>query len=332
MNKSALYNKLSDGLWHSGQDLADHFEVSRTVIWKQIDKLRASGVAVESGKGKGYRLQVSAPVLFSKDRVQSMLASELNRKAILVETYETVTSTNDICMERVSDRTEGNDEASFLILADHQTLGRGRRGKSWISPYGSSVYMSLSQRFEAGAASLSGLSLVVGIAVAQAIEKISGSTAVGLKWPNDIYVNQKKLGGILLEVKGDLSGPCYAIIGIGVNVVVPKAEVSKIDQPYTTLAEAYPKVDWDKNQLVAEIVLTLRELLNEFVESGFDVFQSRWQKRDIFLGRQVVLTISDQVQVQGEYHGVDAKGMLSLQTEQGIKTYAGGEVSLRGLH
>ena len=197
----ALLSILSDGEYHSGDALGRRLGVSRTAIWKQLKKIGDLGVVLESVKGKGYRLPGGLDLLDPATINKSLtpLASEM---LSTLDVFEVVDSTNVIALSRAMEGAHG-----YLCTAEQQTAGKGRRGKVWASPYASSLYISAVWEFPSGAAALEGLSLAVGVAVVDALTQ-AGLENVQLKWPNDILCGGRKLAGILLEVAGDLSGPC----------------------------------------------------------------------------------------------------------------------------
>ncbi|HSJ49279.1 MAG TPA: biotin--[acetyl-CoA-carboxylase] ligase, partial [Gammaproteobacteria bacterium] len=165
-----------------------------------------------------------------------------------------------------------------VCLAERQTRGKGRRGRNWVSPYGTNLYLSLSWRFESGLSALAGLSLVVGISLIRALQQL-GVEGAGLKWPNDIYLQGAKLAGVLIEVSGESAGPCSAVIGIGVNVAMPEQQGRHIDQRWTDLrAHGIPVA---RNQLAAALLEQLLPALAEFARHGMQPFQEEWQRPDL---------------------------------------------------
>lgn len=164
--------------------------------------------------------------------------------------------------------------APFLVLAEQQTAGRGRRGRKWVSPYAQNVYYSLILRIESGLSQLEGLSLVVGLAVMRALRE-SGVQGAALKWPNDVLVGQKKIAGILLELVGDPADICHVVIGIGINVNMRKAD--EVDQQWTSVQlETGSPVD--RNALVAKLSMQLQAYLERHKTNGFVSLQEEWSK------------------------------------------------------
>lgn len=307
---------LADGAFHSGEELGQLLGVSRTAVWKQLQKLDVYGLTVDSVKGKGYRL--ARPLdLLSVEAIRQRLDAEAG--AVLSLNYCVCTdSTSSRAMAAAQDDAHGQ-----VFLAEQQSAGRGRRGRAWVSPFAANVYLSLVWRFAGGAAAISGLSLAVGVACARALSHC-GLQGVSLKWPNDLLLNQQKLGGILLEMTGDAAGPCQVIVGVGINVDMPPAAV--IDQPWTDLASAGLRVR--RSELVAQLLNQLVQLLNDFSDRGFGAFRTEWQALDAFRGQPVAL-IAGTAERRGIARGVDDSGALLLETDQGLQAVHGGELSLR---
>jgi BirA family biotin operon repressor/biotin-[acetyl-CoA-carboxylase] ligase len=208
-------------------------------------------------------------------------------------------------------------------------MGRGRRGKNWVSPFAANLYLSIVWDFDQGASALQGLSLAVGVAVSRALKDLNVRD-VGLKWPNDIYINNKKLGGILLEMVGDPTGQCTVIIGIGINHCMPEQSGQEIDQAWTDLSTVTCK-SVSRNSLAAFIVNHCFDVLDDYQQKGFACYQDEWQAMDAFKGIQAVVSTANQSTV-GSPVGVDEFGALKMKLASGeIKTFIGGELSLRAL-
>ncbi|MCF5051115.1 biotin--[acetyl-CoA-carboxylase] ligase, partial [Pseudomonas syringae] len=201
---------------------------------------------------------------------------------------------------------------------------RGRRGRRWVSPFAQNLYYSLVLRIDGGLRQLEGLSLVVGLAVMQALRE-SGVQGASLKWPNDVLVGQKKIAGILLELVGDPADICHVVLGIGVNVNMQKAD--EVDQQWTSVQlETGSPVD--RNRLVAQLGLQLQHYLDRHRVAGFTALQEEWEQNHAWQGRAVSL-IAGVNQVDGVVLGVDPQGALRLSVDGVEKIYSGGELSLR---
>ncbi|MCY1291294.1 Bifunctional ligase/repressor BirA [compost metagenome] len=214
------------------------------------------------------------------------------------------------------------------MLAESQSAGRGRRGRSWVSPFAESLYYSLVLRLDGGAGQLEGLSLVVGLAVLQALRD-SGMTSIGLKWPNDLLVSGRKIAGILLELSGDPADVCHVVIGIGINANMREVDRA-IDQPWTSLALELGGL-CDRTALAMRMNRCLHEYLSAHQARGFAALRDEWEANHLWQQRHVVLTSGAQ-QIEGVVLGIDQRGALRLQTKSGEQCFSGGEISLRLQH
>ncbi|WP_455201908.1 bifunctional biotin--[acetyl-CoA-carboxylase] ligase/biotin operon repressor BirA [Kaarinaea lacus] len=312
---------LADGQFHSGQELADHMGLSRSGVWKQIQNLQVKGVEVYAVQGKGYRL--SQPVeLLSKEQIQNEIAARITDFSGDISVLWETESTNQYL-------TQSSAKAAvsgMTCLAEWQSAGRGRRGRSWVSPLGGNIYLSQLWRFNSGPAQLSGLSLAAAVAVVKVIHQF-GATGAGLKWPNDILIDGQKLAGILLEINGESNGPSNVIVGIGINVRLPESSLQEIDQPVTSL-EAVLGHKIQRNQFVAKLVCELFEVYQEFNERGFSSFIDQWLDLDVYLNQKVNLNLPTG-NISGINRGVDSSGALQVEHGGQVYCYQSGELSLR---
>jgi BirA family biotin operon repressor/biotin-[acetyl-CoA-carboxylase] ligase len=326
MPRSILLPLLADGEFRSGQDLAEALGVSRTAVWKQVNKLAAeTGLLVESVRGRGYRIPGGLDLLDS-DRVSVALSPQAAGLLSSLELLESVDSTNAEALRRA----EAGCAAGLVCSAEQQTAGRGRRGRQWVSPFASNLYVSLLWEFDEGAAALEGLSLAVGVAVARALAT-SGLPAVQLKWPNDILHEGAKLGGVLLEMVGDAAGVCQVVIGVGLNVAMPAEAAAGIDQDWTDIQTLSGGAHPGRNALLAALLNELLPLAAGFEATGFSAWRDGWQALDAFDGESVVLQAGSK-KLAGIARGVDERGALVLETAQGRQTVYGGEITLRSSH
>jgi BirA family transcriptional regulator, biotin operon repressor / biotin---[acetyl-CoA-carboxylase] ligase len=322
MPKTILLPMLADGEFHSGQDLADALGVSRTAVWKQLNRLENLGLELESVRGLGYRIPGGLELL-EAERIPGALAP--GASALLGEllVLSSVDSTNAEVLRRMA----AGAGSGLVCTAEQQTAGRGRRGRQWFSPFARNLYLSLGWRFSQGAAALEGLSLAVGVGVVRALEAV-GVPPVQLKWPNDVLHGNRKLGGILLEMAGDAAGACQVVVGVGLNVTMPVTAGENIDQPWTDLAAVCGGQAPGRNALLAALLDELLPLLAGFEATGFAPWRERWLALDAYADAPVVVSSADQ-QVAGVARGVDARGALQLETTVGVQSLFGGEISLR---
>lgn len=315
----ALLRLLADGRLHSGQELAIVLGVSRTAIWKQLAKLEALGLELQSQARKGYCLPGGLDLL-EKESIRKGLTPQVNKAIDQFELFELLDSTNAWLMRQKS------RPGISVCLSECQTAGRGRRGRQWVSPFAHNVYMSLRITVETGFGALEGMSLAIGVAVADALEEL-GAKDIKLKWPNDILWCERKLGGVLIEAAGDPSGRCHAVIGLGLNLKAQASMVKCIDQPWVALDEIL-SVDPGRNQSVSTLLNHIIPVLESYEKQGFRPYKSRWEMLNAHLNQRVSLQAGIS-QTVGLVCGVSESGGLLLATEQGIETFHGGEVSLR---
>lgn len=318
MKTNVLIGLLADGQVHSGESLASCLGISRTAVWKQIKRASERGFSIETIRGKGYRLITPVDLLSADTILASLDASR--RQQVELRVLDEVDSTN---AEIIRHRPATGARVP-VCLADSQTAGRGRRGREWLSPKGKNLYISFGLTCRGGFALLDGLSLVFGVAVAEALER-AGLGGVRLKWPNDIVVEGSKLAGILVELQGELQeGVVQVVAGIGLNVHM--TEATGVDQAWTSLTKTKPDVDWQRNRLAAELIESVLAVTERFAADGFAPFRSRWQDRDLFLDQSLVTTAGDW---SGVGRGIDSAGNYLIETGDGIRTVRAGEISLR---
>lgn len=319
-----LIRLLGDGDYHSGEQLGERLGVSRTAVWKQLKKLEALDIPLEAVKGRGYRL-VSPLELLDGPMIIAALSRDSRRHLARLFVEETLPSTNLFVRERFQ-RGAGHAE---VCLAENQSAGRGRRGRQWTSPWGGSLLLSIGWRFEGGATVLEGLSLAVGVVMAQVLER--HGLNIALKWPNDVLLvdhgDRYKLAGILLELSGDAAGPCEVVVGIGLNVALPESMRHQVDQPVAAVQDHMPGVS--RNALAGELIESLLELLANFEQMGFSAWQAAWNQRNAYADREVdILQGGERYVALAE--GVDDSGNLLVRRGGELQRLVGGEISLRG--
>lgn len=319
-----LIRLLSDGEFHSGEQLGERLGVSRAAVWKQLRKLEALGIAMEAVKGQGYRLAEPLELL-DGGRIVAGLSREARSYLSRLFVEETLPSSNAFMRERFE---QGAGHAE-VCLVEQQTAGRGRRGRAWNTPWGQSLMLSLGWRVESGVASLEGLSLAVGVALAQVLE--GHGVEPRLKWPNDVLLELPegglgKLAGILVEVSGDAAGPCEVVIGMGINVGLPPGFRKDLDQPAAAVHDQAPGLS--RNDLAVELIEALMPLVAHFEEQGFAAWQEAWNARHAFAGYDVDILRGERRE-PAVAEGVDATGNLLVRREGCLERLAGGEISLR---
>lgn len=316
MDARALISLLSDGEFHSGSELGTKLGVSRAAVWKALGRLEEFDLEVESSKGRGYRLKGGIHLL-DQSRLTNLLSSQVQNEVSL-EVLLSVDSTNQYLID-----SELNYEANYrVVLAEQQTSGRGRRGRTWISPFGKNVYMSVGFDLQGGVEALGGLSLVVGLAVVRAIKECSTADAQ-LKWPNDVWIEGKKAAGILVELQGEATTGWSIVVGLGVNVEMSDKQAAEIDQPWVALGQY---LSCEREVFVARLIDQLVEVLDEFRVKGLNAFIQEWREVDLLHDREVAIVGSD---ISGKAEGIDESGALLIRTDDGVRAVNAGEVSVR---
>ena len=309
-----LLKLLADGEFHSGEKIGELLGVSRTSVNNYIKALQEIGLDIYKVPGRGYQ-SASVIDLLNKERICELSGNPL------VKVEQILDSTNQWLLDEIPNIQNGQ-----TCIAEYQLAGRGRRGRTWVSPFASHLYFSYYWRFDSGIEKLSGLSLLVGIATVNALEKI-GIQGVSLKWPNDIYYQGKKLAGILIELNAQANEACHTVIGIGINVRMPPEQAKLIDQPWVDLTSlSSEKID--RNLLSATLISELQTLLPEYEKKGLKPHLARWMDLDCFINKPVNVLLAEQNRA-GICRGIDDSGALLLEVDGNIETYIGGEVSLR---
>lgn len=311
---------LADGHFHSGTALAHALGVSRGAVWKAVRALSGRGVEVYAVPGRGYRLP--APVEFLHgDTILAQLSPRTRRLLNSLEVHDDLDSTSQYLLRRAAALP-----GVHACLAERQTAGRGRRGRAWISPFGHNIYLSVLWRFESSPASLSGLSLAAGVAVAQALSGL-GAQGLGLKWPNDVVWQGRKLAGILLDLNGEAGGPCNVVTGVGLNVMMPQTQGALIDQPWVDL-NAIHGAPVSRNRYASQILEQLIVTFDEYARNGLAPFLETWRALDALAGKTVQLQWP-QGSATGLAQGVREDGALRLSVNGVMRYYNYGEVSVR---
>lgn len=323
MDDRELLQRLAAGP-ATGDALAAAAGVSRTAVWKRIEGLRAGGIEIQGSPGRGYALRRPLDLL-DAEAIHARLEPGARALVAGLDVAWTVDSTNIRLLEAATPAA-----GTQVLLAERQTGGRGRRGRPWVSPLAAHLYLSLARQFSGGLARLGGLSLVAGIAVAEALHML-GFETVRLKWPNDLVVHDatglRKLGGLLVEGGGEHAGPVSAVLGLGLNVRMPADVAAGIDQPWCDLmALGEPPA---RNAIAAALLSHLLPALEAFDRDGLAPFLLRYAALDALAGQSVRLHLA-----AGEREatalGVADDGALRVRLDDGaLRMVHSGEVSVR---
>jgi BirA family transcriptional regulator, biotin operon repressor / biotin---[acetyl-CoA-carboxylase] ligase len=322
-----VFARLDDREFQSGEALAADLKVTRAAVWKAVETLRELGVNLEAQSHKGYRL---APGVGALDgaRILEQLPAELQARieALLVEWN--IESTNTRLLEAYPPAAG----KAAVLLAECQTGGRGRRGRTWVAPPGGAICLSVAWQFPEMPADLSALSLVVGICVAGALRHL-GVDDLRVKWPNDLITPRGKLGGILIEMRAEASGPVHVVIGIGLNVRLEEAVRAQIaasgnvaDDLIGAWRSSGPPPE--RNTVVAALLARLLPALERFPREGFTPYLADWHASDALVDRGVRVENAGEV-TRGLARGVDVHGALLVETPQGVHRFISGEVTVR---
>ncbi len=313
---------LSDGAIHSGEKIAQQMGCSRVSVWKAISQLKDIGVEVFSVRNKGYRVPSSLSILNEKQ-----IQHELGEIAQFInfELIHVIESTNSYLMQRANEKPHAT-----VVATNFQTKGKGRRGRLWQSHLGESLAMSILWKFSKGASQLSGLSLVIGIALQRAMRKIGIQNSF-LKWPNDLLVKVEdsyyKIAGVLIELQGDMESRSSAVIGIGLNYQLSDRLRKKIDQPAMGI-KALLDQELHLNQLIAIVIREIIKILSDFDQQDFLSFKQEWLTYHAFDKKPISFLKANGESVKGQVFDLGADGSLIIEKDSGEhESLLSGEVS-----
>ncbi len=322
MDKVKLLSCLLDNEYHSGSGLAARLGVSRTVVWKEIKKLRGYGLEIEARHGKGYRLRDEIDLL---DRNEILNEVGQSADASCLDVLFDTESTN-MCLTRLFGQPRLHKR---VVLAEYQHGGKGRRGRTWLSPCARGLCLSLGWRFDMAPASLNALSLASGVALARALAELNMS-GISLKWPNDLILADKKVGGILLEARSETASSCDVAIGIGLNMRLDEMTKSMLDQPVTDLDSHCNRLP-SRNRLAGRIIAGQFSMLARVAAGNIGEYITKWKKLDYLSGKQAELRLPGRI-VRGHVKGVDENGLLLLAAHGDVRRFSSGEVSVRAVN
>ena len=326
LDHPSLLMLLADGRLHSGERLAQVLGVSRAAVWKGIERLRMRGIDIEAVPRCGYQLP-EAVELLEERAIRAAVAGDRMSRLRSLDLQFDVDSTNT----RLLAKGPPPHGCADVVLSELQHAGRGRRGRHWIAPFGGSIALSMSWSFTDASRASPALSLCVGVAIARALER-AGASGTGLKWPNDIWFDDRKMGGILIEVRAEASGPAHVVIGVGLNVrLTPgmRAQIEASGVKAAAVADAC-LVPPSRNFIAGAIIDALLSMLADFERDGFSGFREAWTALDALRDRPAQVLMGEAV-ICGTARGVDAHGALRLERNGRLQEFVSGEVSLRGV-
>ena len=315
--------RLVDGRPHSGGSLARELGVSRAALCNGVERLRAQGVDIQTLAQRSYGL--AAPVeLLDAHRIRDALRDDREATLRSLEVLFEVDSTNT----RLLELTPPPQGRADVCMSELQHAGRGRRGRRWVAPFGAGIAMSLGWAFRDASQAKPALSLAVGVAIARALGR-AGARDIRLKWPNDVWFNARKVGGVLLELRAE-GGLAHLVIGVGLNVLLSAAarrEIEATGVRAAAVADACPQ-SVSRNVLAGALLDELLSMLGQFEREGFAPFRDAWIGLDALRDRPARVFAGDDA-ISGTARGVDQDGALLLESGGRIHRFVSGEVSLR---
>ena len=307
----------------SGQELCNRFGVSRTAVWKAINQLKEAGYEIEAQQNKGYRL-MAAPDLMTEAEIKSLMHTELVAKEVLY--FDTIDSTNT----KAQELAEKGYPSGTLVVADKQESGKGRRGRSWVSPSGTGIFMTLMIKPDINPNNASMLTLVAALAVAKAITSVTGEEAM-IKWPNDIVVNSKKVCGILTEMNAQFDYINHIVVGIGINVH-NESFPEEISQMASSLMIEAGGKRFHRAQIIAETMSYFEQYYDTFLKTQ-DLSALVREYDELLVNRNKSVRVLDPKEpFDGKAMGITPKGELIVDTWESRKLVSSGEVSVRGIY
>lgn len=325
ITQEMLLAELADGRFHSGVELGAKWGISRASVSLLIQRFSLPGLEVFRVRGKGYRLSERLYPL-DKQTILSHLSAGNRSRIAAFQIFKVITSTNSYLLEMVESAIQPSDDKYRICFSETQTAGRGSRGRKWISPFGHNIYFSMLRTFDVAPPELSGLSIVVGLALIRVLLE-HGVKGVGFKWPNDIHINSSKTAGILLETRSQAFGVTNVVIGIGINLKVTGSAMSEVDQPWSAIADNGFDTS-RRNEFAGRLINQLMLLIEEFRAKGLAHYSEELAQHDLLIGKNVVLSLGQQ-KIAGIGAGINDSGKLVIQTKNGTKTFSSGEVTIR---
>jgi len=320
--RTRLLAQLADGDVHSGTRLGGRLGITRAAVAKAIQALGRSGLGIRALPGRGY--QLSHPIELLDVR---RLRRELRTHGLDLGRRLTVLTEVDSTSRHLVRQLETTPGVGQICLAEMQSAGRGRRGREWIAPPFASLLLSMSWQLGSGPGLLTGLSLAAGVAVVRALRHY-GVDGVGLKWPNDILWDHRKLAGLLLDVRGEATGPCWVVLGVGINGRLAATDAKQIDQPWVDLYTITGQ-PVRRNDLAVAVIHELHTMFERFVREGFSAYRDDWQRDDVFRD-QPVRVVSGVQALEGIARGITESGALRMVDGKGREhCFYSGDVSLR---
>jgi BirA family transcriptional regulator, biotin operon repressor / biotin---[acetyl-CoA-carboxylase] ligase len=319
-----VFSRLCDGEFHSGEELARSLGVTRSAVWKAANALRDLGTPMDAIRNRGYRLHSAGDALIASP-IRDALSRQVRDRVQRLDVAWSLGSTNTELVGRPNP-APGRSE---VLLSEFQSAGRGRRGRTWLAPPGGAVCLSLSWTFPEMPRDAGALGLAIGVCVLRALEPF-GIQDARLKWPNDVLVADRKLGGVLIELRAESAGPASVVVGIGLNVALGPELLEKIATTGLPAVDATSVAQRAvaRNELAAGLIECCIRGLLEFEQDGLRPFIDEWRHADALRGRLVSVQAGEE-NTRGVARSIDLGGALLVETPQGLRKFYSGEVTVR---
>ena len=326
MKPNDLLELLADGNAHSGSELARKLGVTRAAVWKHMAKLADWELDVTGTPGRGYRLDRPIDLLDEAEMSAALAARRLRGRIGRFERFFELPSTNRHLLESPKPMPGFLD----VCIAEFQSDGRGRRGRSWRAPLGGGLCLSVGWQFTETPPQLAALTLAIGVVVRRAVAEVAG-VDIALKWPNDLVHADRKLGGILVELSAEAHGSCHVVAGVGINVAIPAAKLATLsDWPRgaTDLTQATGGGPPPRTRLALELIAACADLFAAYSARGFAAYREEWCNADYLRGKAVRVEAASGPTF-GVAAGIEPDGALLLETDAGRQRIVSGDVTVR---
>lgn len=317
---------LGEGGFHSGEALAARFAVSRSAVWKAVGALATLGVQVGAVRGRGYRLEQPLELLEAR-AINALLPAALRQQLRHGAVVWSIPSTNATLMAATPPAPGTFD----YLLAEHQSAGRGRQARRWFAPPAGAICLSVGYSYSALPRDAGALSLAIGVCALRALQAL-GPLPLALKWPNDLIANDRKLGGILIELRAEAAGPAFVVIGMGLNCALGRSTAARVRATGTEACDLLGLgiTTVARNRLAAALIREIAEGAEIFGREGFAPFAREWRAADALSGRAIAVHAAGGV-IVGHARGISAEGALCVHTRDGLRQFTSGDVSVRAM-
>lgn len=319
LNKK-LVKVLADGRFHSGSEIGELLSVSRAAVWKQIKKLDGFGITVHAVPGKGYQIPGGLNLL-NKALICDQIEESARQNLYCLKVLDSTVSTSDTVVEQLEKQVHANETGLCVCVAESQAKSRPRYGKAPHSTYGADVYLSAGMRLTYRSSALCGVNQAAVVAV---LESLEGRNHCLLKWPSEIVVRDKRLASVRAEVTREAVSTCNIVVSVEIHVKPSVCFVKGREDSNANLQDICGK-SVERNHLTGRLISTLSELLLSCDLGNLDGYMEKWIERDLFKNRVIQIAVGDEF-VKGWGRGVDQNGRIQLETQNGIKSFSGGEI------